>query len=233
MKILCPVDRSPRDGTTLRYAKELAKGLGGSMVIVEAVPLVRSIVPSAVHEAEAYVSGVEACLREEGLKAEWAVRKGDPANVIVAVAAEFQADLVVMTTRGRGGVGKAVLGSVTSAVLADCPKPVTLLKEELTGAGDRNEIGIQSAYLATIIWNKRVKGVFTKDEAEEELFRLAKSGLDRNVLYGTYQAYEETGRPVDWLDFHFQLSTLRKFLPEEADAVEAEASDVTSETHAA
>ena len=233
MKILCPVDHTHRDSTTLRYAAQLARGLDGTMLIVEAVSLVRSILPSAVRQAEAYVSGVESCLREEGLKAEWAVRKGDPANVIVAVAAEFQADLVVMTTRGRGGMERAVLGSVASAVLANCPKPVLFLKEGLDVAGDRDEIRLQSAYLATIIWNKRAKGVFTKDEAEKELFRLAKSGLDRSVLYATYEAYEETGRPVDWLDFDFQLSTLRKFLPNEADAVQAEANEVTPQADAA
>jgi nucleotide-binding universal stress UspA family protein len=216
VKILCPVDQSNRDRTTLRYAKELARGLGGRLIVARAVPTVRALLKAAVHQAEGYVLAVEAGLREEGVQAEGVVRKGDPAKVILSVATELRADMIVMTTRGRSGLGKVVLGSVAHEVLATSEKPVVLLKEDAESPARSEDTELQSAYIAAILWNKRAKGLITQDEAAGEMLRLSKSGLDQNVLYQTYMAYEEAGKPVDWLDFDFQMNTLRKFLPDDA-----------------
>jgi nucleotide-binding universal stress UspA family protein len=49
------------------------------------------------------------------------------ANAVVAKAASTGADLVVMSTRSRGGLGRALLGSVTARVVHDSPVPVVLV----------------------------------------------------------------------------------------------------------
>src|SRR5688572_14238679 len=57
-----------------------------------------------------------------------AVRAGEPAATIVEAARERQADLVVMATHGRSGIGRAVLGSVAEGVLAGGRVPVLLVR---------------------------------------------------------------------------------------------------------
>jgi nucleotide-binding universal stress UspA family protein len=55
------------------------------------------------------------------------VRRGDPAYEVALFADEVAADLIVVATQGRGAIGRAVIGSVTSGVLgyAHCPVLVT------------------------------------------------------------------------------------------------------------
>ena len=82
-----------------------------------------------MRQAKAYLAAVAAGLREDGLVVETSVRQGNPATVIVVLAEELKANLILMTTRGRSGLGKLVLGSVADAVLANSAKPVLLLSE--------------------------------------------------------------------------------------------------------
>lgn len=222
MKILTPVDQSARDGIVLPYCVRMADALEAVVALVHIIPLTRSLVPNAMRQAEAYLFAVESGLREQGLTTEAIVRRGDPAGVIVALASELEVDLIVMTTRARSSLGKFVLGSVADAVLANCPKPVLLLSEATNGSRSDEGTRRQSAYLATVIWHKQARGLYARDESKQELERLAASGLDRSVLFATYQALEDRGALFDWLDIDFQMNTLRKFLPEDIHALGGE-----------
>jgi len=53
---------------------------------------------------------------KEGLKAKTLLAKGHPANTIVSVACEKGYDLIVIGSRGLGGLKKVFLGSVSNAV---------------------------------------------------------------------------------------------------------------------
>ncbi len=59
-----------------------------------------------------------------GVDAEAVVETGVPSRVILEGAAEHEADLLVMSTRGRSGVGRVLYGSVTEQVLRDGDTPV-------------------------------------------------------------------------------------------------------------
>lgn len=52
---------------------------------------------------------------------------GDPATEIVVVAKELNADLVVMGSRGRGFLGRVILGSVSSHVVHHAGLPVLVI----------------------------------------------------------------------------------------------------------
>ena len=52
------------------------------------------------------------------------VLRGDPAAAIVHHAAEVGASAIVIGTRGRGGIKRAVLGSVSDHVIRHAPCPV-------------------------------------------------------------------------------------------------------------
>lgn len=222
MKILTAVDQSRRDAVSLPYAVHMATALNASIAVVQAVRHTRALVPGVMRQAEAYVAAIEEGMREQGLDAQAIVQRGDPAGVIVDQAHGLHADLIILTTRGRTGLGKFVLGSVANAVLAGSPTPVLVLSEVGAALPNDDETRRQSAYLATVVWNKRWKGIYSDEEATNEIARLGAQGLDRNVLIETYKAHEARGEPVGWLDFEFQLETLRKFLPQDARDVEGD-----------
>ena len=60
----------------------------------------------------------------EGVDATVAVEFGSPTRVITEYAAEIEADLVVMSTRGRGGAERVIFGSITEQVIQDGDAPV-------------------------------------------------------------------------------------------------------------
>lgn len=69
-------------------------------------------------EAEASLTELAAQLRGLGVTAaDRRVTEGHPVESIVSVVDELHADLVVMSTHGRGGLGRALLGSVTDQVV--------------------------------------------------------------------------------------------------------------------
>jgi len=51
-----------------------------------------------------------------------------PSGAIVRAAADCGAELVVMASHGRGGLGRALLGSQTQAVLSDSRVPVLVVR---------------------------------------------------------------------------------------------------------
>lgn len=57
-----------------------------------------------------------------------AVDFGDPAECILALAREVDADLIAVGTHGKRGVERMVLGSVAEAVLRQAPCPVLVLR---------------------------------------------------------------------------------------------------------
>lgn len=63
-----------------------------------------------------------------GVEAEAAVKVGVPSRVILESAAEHDADLVVMSTHARSGVGRFLYGSVTERVIRDGDIPVLAIQ---------------------------------------------------------------------------------------------------------
>lgn len=82
-------------------------------------------------------------LRNHGLEAEWDVRAGDPAHVIIEEAESRHADLVVVGTHGRTGLDRIVLGSVAHNVLthAHCSVLVVRCLAPVTTPGESAQSG--------------------------------------------------------------------------------------------
>lgn len=85
----------------------------------------------AIEEAEKYLAGVAVRARDAGATdVDTSVWYGPPVDSI-ADAAEFRkADLIVMSTHGRSGIGRFVLGSVAESVLRATTTPILLLRPE-------------------------------------------------------------------------------------------------------
>lgn len=68
-------------------------------------------------------------LRAKGRRIEVDVLRGRPADAILEDAATFQADLLVLGTRGHGSVASLVLGSVSAEVVDRSPAPVLVARQ--------------------------------------------------------------------------------------------------------
>jgi nucleotide-binding universal stress UspA family protein len=88
---------------------------------------------TVVREAETYLDEVAARVRALGVKdVRTSAWYGEAATAIVEAAAFNHADLIVMTTHGRSGVGRLVMGSVAESVLRGTRTPILVLRD--TGA---------------------------------------------------------------------------------------------------
>jgi nucleotide-binding universal stress UspA family protein len=79
-------------------------------------------------EARKVASRAADALQGSGLEVETAVREGDPRTEIVAEAERWDADLVVLGSRGRTGVKRWLMGSVAEYVVRHAPCSVEVAR---------------------------------------------------------------------------------------------------------
>ena len=103
-------------------------------VLPPTLPSFQSISESLDGEASTYLQAVRARLLQQGAPAvEERVLQGLPADSIVDLAGGGANGLVVMTTHGRSGVGRMLLGSVAERVVRQSSGPVLLIRASHTG----------------------------------------------------------------------------------------------------
>ncbi|ESP87877.1 universal stress protein [Candidatus Halobonum tyrrellensis] len=126
--LLVPVDGSDHAADALSYALALATGTGARVHVCSVVnPYTLSKVTDlreAREGAEEVVADAERRVEAAGLDAVTAVREGSPADAIREYAEEAGVDCVVMSTHGRSGVERYLIGSVTEKVVRTSPVPV-------------------------------------------------------------------------------------------------------------
>ena len=83
-------------------------------------------------EQEQALQGVKDQMAEAGIEVDvrGLVRGKEPAEDLIAVAEETNAELIVIGLRRRTPVGKLILGSNAQRVLLDAPCPVLAVKAE-------------------------------------------------------------------------------------------------------
>jgi nucleotide-binding universal stress UspA family protein len=138
--LLVPLDGSALAEAALAPATDLAQQLAATVMLVDVVPwppLVadRGDVPPEVFdpepqlaEAHAYLAEVAGRLDGQLGSVAWRVELGWPEVVIARIAEEQQVDLIAMSTHGRTGVPRLVLGSVATAMLQRSTVPVFLVR---------------------------------------------------------------------------------------------------------
>jgi nucleotide-binding universal stress UspA family protein len=82
---------------------------------------------SCLDDARRYLDVVAETGRAQGVRVVWEVRSGKPADEIIRAAETTGADLIVLSTHGRGGVRRLALGSVTNEVLHRGTTPILAL----------------------------------------------------------------------------------------------------------
>jgi len=77
-----------------------------------------------LEEQAAFIEGAAERLRAIGYQAHGVAVTGTPSDIILREATTLRSDLILMGTRGRQGITRFVLGSVSHAVLHQMPCPV-------------------------------------------------------------------------------------------------------------
>ena len=77
-----------------------------------------------LEEQTAFIDGVAERLRAIGYQAHGVAVLGTPSTMILQQATTLRSDLILMGTRGRQGIARFVLGSVSHEVLHQMPCPV-------------------------------------------------------------------------------------------------------------
>jgi nucleotide-binding universal stress UspA family protein len=140
-RALVPLDGSMIAEAIVPFILEIAGPLDMEVallrVVVPAPPLVIEGSTHAVVEdmqklradAEEYLASIAAALRGRGVRVTTHVRTGEAVGEILAGARESEADLIAMTTHGRGGLGRLLFGSIAEAVLRQAETPVFLMRQ--------------------------------------------------------------------------------------------------------
>jgi nucleotide-binding universal stress UspA family protein len=136
--ILLTLDGSPLAEQAVPHALAMARAFHARLHLLTVVAVPRhegrGEAVEAAHlerdaqEAGDYLANLRAQLAEEGLECQTAVRRGDIAEEIILHAAGIGANLIVMCTHGRSGLGRWVYGSVADRVLRHAAVPVLLVR---------------------------------------------------------------------------------------------------------
>jgi universal stress protein A len=140
-RVLVALDGSTSSEAVLRFVLEIAGPLDMKVVLLNVVePLTRGIaddiylptledVEARRRDAEEYLAPMAAELRSRGVAVTWQVRRGRPAEEILAAAHESSVDMIAMATHGRTGFGRLLFGSVAEAVLRKAAVPVFMIRQ--------------------------------------------------------------------------------------------------------
>jgi nucleotide-binding universal stress UspA family protein len=145
--IVIPLDGSPLSEQALAEARELPGAAEAKLVLIGVISGRQESVGTAVESTdtampetqpfERYLWRVAQQLQSDGFVAQVRLETGTPADTVLRVSAEEHADLIVMATHGRSGVGRLVLGSVAEEIIRQADLPVVLVRPS---AGSRNRL---------------------------------------------------------------------------------------------
>ena len=135
-RILVAVDGSDNSLAAVGWAASLASTVGAEVVAVHALGLLGRLdedddkVPSQPRRDEIqqrFESAWCAPLADAGVAFKPLLRDGNPVAVVLAVAQEEDADLIVLGSRGLGGYPEQLLGSTSTQVAQHSHRPVTII----------------------------------------------------------------------------------------------------------
>jgi nucleotide-binding universal stress UspA family protein len=128
-RILVPLDGTPQSNVALPLARTMARESDVPITLLRVVPEPYSLAErTTFDEVATSLKQIADELASGGVRVESVVRRGEVVDEILLQCREQAADLIVMRTHGRVGLGRAVLGSVTQRVLAESGVPVLLLR---------------------------------------------------------------------------------------------------------
>lgn len=137
--ILAPVDFSAPSDRALRVAVELADRFQSKLTIYHVVfspppprrlaALARELVAGGLTQARRDMAALVKKVVPDSVNVNTKVVAGLPRTDILRAAAKMQADLIVMTTQGRSGLERWVMGSTAEQTVRYAPCPVLIVRQ--------------------------------------------------------------------------------------------------------
>lgn len=123
-KILVPVDGSSFAERALPVVSQYFKGGDTRVDLLYVIE-----VPRYANQAQAgeYVKWLANKVSEENLPTGYEVQEGSPTAQIIEASNNLDVDLIAMSTHGRSGLDRFVLGSVAERVLHEADRPLLLI----------------------------------------------------------------------------------------------------------
>ena len=131
--IVVATDLHGQSEAALEYARKIATNYGARIVLahgadpieyaaVDALP--GQVTQSLPEEARVVLDRLVGDLIREGIHSHTEVRQGAVAQMLVDVARQYEADLIVMGTKGLQGAGPVVVGAIAEQLVRIAPCPV-------------------------------------------------------------------------------------------------------------
>jgi len=145
-RILVPLDGSLRAERAIPVAARIASASHGSILLVRVIDVLldfswqmAGVSPDLTGALEVARANANAYLEEmaevdalRGLNVTTQAIEGRPADALLSVAQDMQADLIVMSSHGHTGLKRWVLGSVAQVIERRSSIPVLILRDQLT-----------------------------------------------------------------------------------------------------
>ncbi|MEY2818534.1 MAG: universal stress protein [Chloroflexota bacterium] len=138
-KILVPLDGSQLAEAALPHAEAIAKSVGAEIILLR-VPMIPTTefftreptLALKIHEEEQaeairYINLKMDAIKKEQIKVTAVTQEGPVPDTILAVAEETHADMIAMSTHGRTGIQRWLMGSVADRVVHHAHIPVMLI----------------------------------------------------------------------------------------------------------
>jgi nucleotide-binding universal stress UspA family protein len=142
-RILVPLDGSIRAERAIPVAARIARAANGTVVLVQVatIPFTYSpylgsatyaeeAIKTDLNETEKYLNTLANLETLEGIKTTTTALLDSAAQGILSTADSYNIDLIVMTSHGRAGMQRWVLGSVAQKIARHSSMPVLVLHEE-------------------------------------------------------------------------------------------------------
>jgi nucleotide-binding universal stress UspA family protein len=141
-KILVCLDGSALAEAALPHAQMLASDEEAEIVLLRISvnpaaefsfsdpQLAENLIEEVEAESLAYMQSVRAKLQKAGFRTSFLICQGPIAETILQVASENHADVIVMSTHGRSGIKRWLVGSVADRVVTHSSLPVLLIRPQ-------------------------------------------------------------------------------------------------------
>lgn len=130
--IVVATELNGRSEAALEYARKLAAAYGARIVLAHGIDPIEYAavdeVPGQVlkglpEEARTVLESLSAELLQEGIRSHSEIRQGEVAQMLLDVARQYSAGLIVIGTKGMAGAGPVVVGAIAEQLVrrAQCP----------------------------------------------------------------------------------------------------------------
>lgn len=138
-RIVVPLDGSPFAEQPLSFAQAFGRAYGSRVVFISVLPTKERRVPLLTGPSarerdaqrnvqEAYLSSLAQDFEHAGVEAGFIVKRESVAKGLQAYTEESRADLIVMSTHGRSGVERWLIGSVANKLIQRTSIPMLLIR---------------------------------------------------------------------------------------------------------